>query len=631
MSKRTNSINALAVATALAFGACAGSSFAADRVNLSSLSADSGDHFHRFLVTYKSGSGPRTNPVSFNKAADAAAAAVSQRLGGGRHALKLKRLRRTAGGTDVVLSSRALSRFDAAALMRQIAADPNVVSVSNDIRMGPYVTPNDTRFSEQFGFGSGAGGIRATTAWDVTRGEGIVVAVIDTGITSHSDLNANVIAGYDMIGGDQPAEISEDPNFVLPGNGFFTANDGGGRDTNPSDPGDWIDGTDQATTGDACGDAHSSSWHGTHVTGTIVAVTNNAKGVAGTAYGAKVQPIRVLGKCGGYSSDIADAIIWASGGSVPGVPANPTVANVINMSLGGGEPGACPQVMKDALTAASARGTIVVVAAGNSNSDVLTATDKNGEVAGYTMNNCGTVISVGAVTSSGARSSFSNFGTRVDIAAPGSGILSTLNSGTRGPASETYGSKNGTSMASPHVAGVAALVQSVAPTRLTQEQMRTLLKNTARAFPVSPGSKPIGAGIVDAAAAVAAARGGTGPNPNPNLQTYSNGTDYAIPDNNANGVSSAITVSGRSGNAPSDAQITVGIVHTFQGDLIVDLIAPSGTVYNLHNLTGGRTQNINKTYTVNLSSEAINGTWRLRAADHANADIGKIDSWSIKL
>ncbi|KRB06225.1 S8 family serine peptidase [Lysobacter sp. Root690] len=614
MSARFNSFNSLAAATALALAGVSGSAFAADRVDLSSLNADSGDRFGRFLVKYRSGSAPRGDVASFNKAIGSAASATSSRLGGGKRAVQLKRLRRTASGADVVLTSRALSRDEAAALMRQLAADPAVESVSNDIRMVPYFTPNDTNFSQQFGFGTGNGGIRATTAWDVTKGEGTVVAVIDTGVVSHSDLNGNVIAGYDFISGDPAGE-------GLPAGGFFVANDGDGRDANPADPGNGVD----AGQCGANGQARNSNWHGTHVAGTVAAVTNNAKGVAGTAHAAKLVPVRVLGRCGGYGSDISDAIIWASGGSVPGAPANPNPADVINMSLGGGAPSACPQIYKDALVDAAARGTIVVVAAGNSNANALTAVDGTGQPVGYTLTNCGTVISVGSVTSSGARSSFSNYGAGVDIAAPGSGILSTTNNGTRGPTTETYLSYDGTSMAAPHVAGVAALVQSVAPTPLTQEQMRTLLKNTARAFPVSPGTKPIGAGIVNAAAAVAAVQGGS----NPGAQTYSNGTDANIPDNNATGVSTSIAVSGRTGNAPSNAQVSVSIVHTYQGDLIVDLIAPDGTVYNLHSRTGAGADNINQTYTVNLSSEALNGTWQLRAADRDAQDTGRIDSWSI--
>ncbi|MEE7566353.1 S8 family serine peptidase, partial [Xanthomonas sp. Kuri4-3] len=181
---------------------------------------------------------------------------------------------------------------------------------------------------------------------------------------------------------------------------------------------------------------------GTHVAGTIAAVTNNAVGVAGTAYNAKIVPVRVLGRCGGYTSDIADAIVWASGGSVSGVPANANPAEVINMSLGGS--GTCSTTYQNAINGAVSRGTTVVVAAGNSATNVSSSVPAN----------CANVIAVAATTSAGAKASFSNYGTGIDVSAPGQGILSTLNSGTTTPGNASYASYNGTSMAAPHVAGV---------------------------------------------------------------------------------------------------------------------------------------------------------------------------------
>src|SRR5690606_31257016 len=157
-----------------------------------------------------------------------------------------------------------------------------------------------------------------------THGNGVVVAVLDTGITRHGDLDANVLPGYDFI------------------SDAGKANDGDGRDNDPSDPGDWVT-LNQCPGGNR---AENSSWHGTHVAGTIAAVTNNAKGVAGTAFGARILPVRVLGTCGGYDSDIADAIVWAAGGSVSGVPTNANPAEVINLSLGGG--GACGRTSQNA-------------------------------------------------------------------------------------------------------------------------------------------------------------------------------------------------------------------------------------------------------------------------------------------
>ncbi|MEG3788678.1 M12 family metallo-peptidase [Lysobacter sp. CCNWLW3] len=113
------------------------------------------------------------------------------------------------------------------------------------------------------------------------------------------------------------------------------------------------------------------------------------------------------------------------------------------------------------------------------------------------------------------------------------------------------------------------------------------------------------------------------------VQTYTNGTDVSIPDNNATGVSSSIAVSGRTGNAPTNASISVNIVHPYKGDLIVDLVAPDGSVYNIHNRTGTSGDNVSGTFTKNLSSEPLNGTWKLRAADRAGQDVGYIDTWSI--
>ena len=114
-------------------------------------------------------------------------------------------------------------------------------------------------------------------------------------------------------------------------------------------------------------------------------------------------------------------------------------------------------------------------------------------------------------------------------------------------------------------------------------------------------------------------------------QTYTNGTDVSIPDNNTTGVTSSITVSGRSGNAPSATAVAVNIVHPYIGDLVVDLIAPDGSVYNLQNRSGGSADNIVKTFTVNLSTETINGTWKLRVKDAASSDTGYINSWSITM
>ncbi|QWF15833.1 S8 family peptidase [Lysobacter capsici] len=579
--------HALAAATVTALSCVAVSAYAADRINLTAL-ANAGQQ-DEFIVKYRDGSAARSNEATLLKSLSAASTGFS----GKSNALGLKHVRRTSIGADVVRAGRKLDRAEAESLMRQIAADPNVEFVEPNARMTAFLTPNDTRFGEQWGYT--ASGINATQAWDVSTGTGVVVAVIDTGITSHSDLNANIIGGYDFI---SDATAARDSN---------------GRDSNPADQGDWFAAADCGL-----GYASNSSWHGTHVAGTIAAVTNNAKGVSGTAYNAKVVPVRVLGRCGGTLADIADAITWASGGTVSGVPANPNPAEVINMSLGGS--GACGSTYQTAIDGAVSRGVTVVVAAGNNNGNASNARPAN----------CTGVITVGAVDSNGARSVWSstqksNYGAVVDVAAPGSNILSTLNAGTTTPGAESYASYGGTSMATPHVAGVVALIQAKATTPKTPAEIETILKNTARAFPSTP-DQPIGVGIVNAKAALDSLGGG---NPNPGTQTYSNGTDYNIPDNNATGVSSTITVSGRTGNAPSNASVTINIIHPYKGDLKVDLIAPDGSVYNLHNNTGGSADNVAGTYTVNLSSETLNGAWKLRAVDSGPADVGRIDTWSI--
>jgi len=415
--------------------------------------------------------------------ADRALAAVADRL-----AVQLEYRRPLAIGADVVRvgAGRAMSEEELEQLAAEVAAQPDVEYAEVDRLLKPLATPNDSMYNQQWHYFESTGGIRLPTAWDTTNGSGVRVAVIDTGYRPHADLAANIVGGYDFI------------------SDTFVANDGGGRDSDARDPGDWMN-------AGQCGGGYppsfaSSSWHGTHVAGTVAAVTNNSTGVAGVAYGAKVVPIRVLGKCGGLTSDIADAIVWAAGGSVSGVPSNPYPARVINMSLGGG--GSCSSTMQSAINSARSNNAVVVVAAGNEATNAANSMPAN----------CSGVIAVAATNRSGGRAYYSNYGNVVDLAAPGgdvrvsgsNGILSTLNTGTTTPGSDTYAFYQGTSMAAPHVAGVAALVLSV-NSALTPDGVESLLKSTARPFPASCSG--CGVGIVDAAAAVAAAGGGGGPGP----------------------------------------------------------------------------------------------------------------------
>jgi len=194
---------------------------------------------------------------------------------------------------------------------------------------------------------------------------------------------------------------------------------------------------------------------------------------------------------GGYTSDIIAAITWASGGAVDGVTTNATPVDVINMSLGG--TGVCPTAMQTAIDAAVGRGAVVVVSAGNSNADASTSFPAN----------CVGVITVAALTSTGARADYSNFGSTVEIAAPGSGIFSTMNTGTTTPVGPTVTSYNGTSMAAPHVAGVAALLKSQTPS-MTPAQVLSQIQSTAFTFPTGTGldctTSTCGAGVLRASA-----------------------------------------------------------------------------------------------------------------------------------
>lgn len=451
------------------------------KVDLSALTA--GTVTDRFIVSYRPGSEPDRD-----KAAARAMLTEAEHDAAGKAAGRdLTLERRLAIGADVVVVDRELARAGAAEVAKAIAAQPGVASVMVDAIVKASVVPNDTDFSKQWHY-TGTNSMNLSTAWDRTTGSGSVVAVIDTGITSHPDLDANIVPGYDFISdGD-------------------VARDGNGRDANPADEGDWDS-------------EYPSSWHGTHVAGTIAAVTDNGKGVAGVAYGAKVQPVRVLGSGGGYTSDILDAIVWASGGRVAGVPDNPTPADVLNLSLGGA--GGCAGPWYEAFDAAIANGALPVVAAGNDNADARN----------YAPASCQNALTVAATDRDGNRAWYSNYGYAVDVAAPGgetcipnadstgcdatkprtpeNGVWSTLNSGTSTPGTASYAAYQGTSMATPHVAGLAALIKSAKPTidvpRLTQA-----IKDSTRPVP-GVCQNGCGTGLVDAKAALALAVDGTVP------------------------------------------------------------------------------------------------------------------------
>jgi len=393
----------------------------------------------------------------------------------------------------------------------ELAKQPGVATVELDLLATPSAAPpggvpNDLYFNLLHGvwdqraeadtywgkvkLPAGGYSTKAPSLWRLTEGSAkVVVAVLDTGSTPHPDLDANTVRGYDFI--------SES----------WRARDGNGRDSNPNDEGDWTDGS-------RCDAYGNSSWHGTHVAGTVAAI-RNSHGVIGNAPGVKLQHVRVLGHCGGTFVDIADGITWASGGKVKGVAKNKTPAKVLNLSIqtAGGK---CPSVLQKAINGARKRGSVVIAAAGNYNQNASTSSPGN----------CKNVITVGASDFLGARAPYSNSGKAVDLSAPGGAmgggtgeyakysadgsdaILSTINTGTRGQGSAAYAYYQGTSMATPGVAGVAALIASLRP-KITAAQLEYALRSSVTKFPNRSfagarncsGKSTCGKGVIDASRA----------------------------------------------------------------------------------------------------------------------------------
>ncbi len=513
------------------------------------------------------------------------------------------------------------------AKLEQLQQDPNIEYAEPDLIMQIQRVPNDARYSEQWHYYESKGGMNLPNAWDISTGSpDSVVAVIDTGVLPHDDLRSNLLGGYDFIGDADRAR------------------DNDGRDADPTDEGDW------AMAG-SCGGGYPqwsspSSWHGTHVAGTIGAVSNNGVGVAGVAWNSKVLPIRALGHCGGYSSDIIDGIRWAAGYNVAEVPDNPTPAKVINLSLGGY--GNCTRAYQEAIDDARRQGVTVVVAAGNDND----------YASRYSPANCEGVITVAANNRDGGRAYYSNFGRSVDITAPGgetseetsdNGILSTLNTGSRGAnyGEASYGYYQGTSMAAPHVAGVVSLLYSI-DSSMTPNRAENLLKATARRFPTGIqrecSKDECGAGIVDATALLKKASGDVSepeePKPEDNdsdngdsdsntqQQVFENNEWHYIPDNNESGINSRIFVN-RSGNAGS-ITVKVDIAHDYIGDLQVRLVAPNGKSVVLAEPSDDRDTQLKTSWTVEASTVSAYGEWSLEVSDHYRQDTGYLKYWGLE-
>ena len=420
------------------------------------------------------------------------------------------------------------------------------------------VEPNDTYFDKQWHYPQ----INLPQAWNLTQGSAsVIVAVLDTGIvTAHPEFNGRLIQGIDMI---------SDP---------VAAGDGNGRDTTPEDEGD------QET-------PQGSSYHGTHVAGTIGANGNDGAGVAGVDWNCKLMIVRVLGRGGGSVDDIANGILWAAGlandtGTLPAQR-----ADVINMSLGG--PG-LNSVLEQACNAAANAGVVLVAAAGNDN------TNQPGSPAAFAS-----VISVGAVDLLRQRAPYSNFSSTIDIWAPGGdmsqdrngdgfadGVLSCMSNDQD---QLFFAFENGTSMASPHVAGVAALVKAANPS-LTASQIRAVLLNNTQAGVSLPNSGR----VLDALAAVQAASGGGGSVPllvaTPQVVDFGSSTTTLT-----------VAIENRGTGSLVQTTSSANPTATWLGGTLTDTIASNGLDFDTLELTVDRTGLPNDVYQTTVTVNYLDG------------------------
>lgn len=414
--------------------------------------------------------------------------------------VKMSVERKLSGRAHLLTLQQPVPLQEARAIAAQLRMSGEVESAEPDLIMqADSITPSDPGYASWPGqwhymapSGSNVGGADLPDAWDMSLGSGnIDVAVIDTGYRPHPDLGP-ILPGYDFV------------------SSTTIANDGDGRDSNTMDPGDW------AAAGE-CGSssaAANSSWHGTHVMGTIAALMNNGIGGTGIAPQVRILPLRVLGKCGGYTSDIVDAMRWAAGIAVPGVPRNSYPARILNLSLGSS--GVCSAAFQSAIDDVNAAGGMVVIAGGNGGADGL-----------YQPANCSGVVAVTAHAINGDNADYANIGAGVTVSAPGGGcgtlaygcvpgagsdglaIYSLGNTGLSTPQTDNYAVKRGTSMAAPHVSGTIALMLSLNPI-LTRTQVTGILRASARPHPadstcaLSANAGLCGAGLLDAQAALAA-------------------------------------------------------------------------------------------------------------------------------
>lgn len=397
-----------------------------------------------------------------------------------------ERLSRSLGGDlSMILLDKPLADAELESALTLLRADPEVEFVEIDQRRYAQAVPTDPMYVDQWYLQADQpSAVNFTAAWDLTTGRpDTVIAVLDTGVRfDHPDLGRDgidpggrLVPGYDFVSGESAGS-------------FVSANDGNGWDADASDPGDWVRNEDPAGPLANC-DEHDSSWHGTRVAGMLGAITDNNTGIAGGIWNTRILPVRVLGKCGGYDSDIIAGMRWAAGLSVPGAPANPTPAKILNLSLGG--TGNCSSSYRQTITALTAAGVLVVAAAGNTDGEAV-----------ETPANCAGVLAVAGLRQVGSKVGYSSLGPEVGIAAPagncvnlGAGqpclfaLTTTSNTGLTVPGLYTYRTSIGTSFSAPIVAAIAGLMRAVNG-ELANSEMIARIKSGARPFPAPDPAIP---------------------------------------------------------------------------------------------------------------------------------------------
>jgi serine protease len=476
---------------------------------------------------------------------DADAAGLAVRTG-----LAMAKSRQITPSMHVLYLQKTIYGADVDATLKKLRADPAVLFADVDQRRYALsIPPNDPLFVPT----AGASGqwymltpsantimlgnppvatmdlsaTDAQSAWAITTGStGAVIADVDTGVRfDHPDLlraglGGRLLPGYDFVDQDY------NPTTGAALGTFKIANDGDGWDPDPSDPGDWINSSDQLDTTlfpAANCPIQDSSWHGTRVMGILGAITNNNVGIAGMTWNPYLLPVRALGKCGGYDVDIMSGMQWAAGMSVTGVPDNPYPADIINLSLGGS--GSCTSDYQNLINTLTTMGVLVVASAGNETGPV----DAPG--------NCTGVLAVVGLRNVGTKVGYSSMGPEAGIAAPAGNCVNlsapclrsidtTTNFGLTTPGANGYtdetNSNLGTSFSAPIVSGIAALMRAV-NANLTPPQLIARIQSSASPFPANTGGLPVcpatdptsgqcscvtsqcGAGMVNALSAVTAA------------------------------------------------------------------------------------------------------------------------------